>query len=202
MYLPMSKRGRRIVLVLLSIVVAFAAASAYWYFKDFWYGCSPQMACYKNVRHIGLAMIQYAGDHDENFPTSLGVLLKEGYLSTELIFICPLRRRSAPPDFPKDFKSADLAALNTVDEWGAFEMAPGVRHVMDADFIIVYEKPPGHRKDEGILWRDLLGLADTTRTLPCMYNDGHMGFIPEEKFREVMKAQEARLREMRQKETE
>ncbi len=202
LFLPKSKRVRWIVLAILSIVVAFAAASAYWYFKDYWRGYPPKMVCYKNMRQIGLSMIQYSGDHGDKYPTSFGVLLKEGYLTTGLVFICPLRRRDVPPDFPQDFKSADLAALNTVDEWGAYEMAPGVQRDMDEDFIVLYEKPPGHRKDEGILWRDLLGLADTTRIRACWFNGGYPKLVPEERFQALMKAQEARLREMRQKEME
>jgi hypothetical protein len=84
--------------------------------------------CMNNIRQIGLAMLQYAGDHDDSFPplvdaegnlcpvvvedgnkmnwdalrnnsrSSFALLLKLGYLTTTKVFLCPSSNDEPPPD--------------------------------------------------------------------------------------------------------
>ena len=94
-------------------------------------------ACMNNVRQIGLGMIQYAGDHDDDFPplvdsagdelealdpdtgnsnvsdtdparSAFAILMSQGYLTTTKVFLCPSSHdRKVDDDFPTDFKAAD-----------------------------------------------------------------------------------------------
>ncbi len=80
-------------------------------------------ACMNNVRQLGLASIQYAGDHDDNFmdlvdaegnkipqaglpatgePARSGftILLNEGYLTTTKVFICSSSKDRTNDAFP------------------------------------------------------------------------------------------------------
>ena len=86
-------------------------------------------SCMNNCRQIGLAMFQYAGDHDDNFmplPTGTGdcatssagtapsgpsrggfaVLLHDGYLTTTKVYVCPSSKQSVDPTFPSDYRDS------------------------------------------------------------------------------------------------
>jgi prepilin-type processing-associated H-X9-DG protein len=126
-----------------------------------------------NIRQIGLAMIQYAGDNDDAFPKSLGELLKRGYITSARVFVCPSGPGQIPKDFPQDFKAADLAELNKVEEFGSYVMVKGITHAADATAVILYEKDGAHG-GEG---------------RNCMFNDGHVEWMWEPEFQELLREQ-------------
>ena len=134
-------------------------------------------SCMNNVRQIGLAMIQYAGDHDDKFPESLGELLQMGYLTTPRVFICPSGKERIPPGFPQDLKNADLAVLNQVEQFGSYVMVKGITHAAPADFIILHDKDGAHR-GEG---------------RNCFHNDGHTRWYSEAGFQQKMKEQREKM---------
>jgi hypothetical protein len=131
-------------------------------------------SCMGNTRQLGLALIQYAGDHDDAFPPTLGVLLKDGYLTTTKVFMCPSAARRLPDDFPPgmNFKDADLAVLNKVEELGDYVFVKGITHAADADAVVLYEKDGAHG-GEG---RNVF------------FNDGHCKWYPEAGFQRLLKA--------------
>lgn len=136
-------------------------------------------ASLNNVRQIGLAMFQYAGDHDDAFPDSFAVLLKEGYLNSSKVFLAPNSGTRLPADFPAgDFPNADLEKLKAIDAVSDYEMVKGITHADDAEFIVVYEKRSFYR-----------GM----RT--CFFNDGHVQSMPERQFQRTMADQTAKMRD-------
>ena len=147
-------------------------------------GGARRASCMNNIRQIGLAMFQYAGDHDGRFPDSFGALLKEGYLTTAKVFICPSSGNKVPEDFPSEsFEEADLSVLNRVDEWTDYVMVRGITHADPALFIVIHEKWGSH-EGEGT---------------NCFFNDGHVKWYPREAFEKLLSEQQAKIRQMRQK---
>jgi hypothetical protein len=145
--------------------------------------------CYRNVQQIGYSLIGYAGVHDGMFPASLGVLMKEGYLTSWKPFICPSSKDRPPEGFPTDsqtdLKKQDLAVLNTVEDWGSYVYVKGLKYENRPDVIVLYEKA-GHHGERGRC---------------CFFDDGHVQLLSETEFQDHMKAQETELREMSPKET-
>ncbi len=125
-------------------------------------------SCMNNVRQIGLAMFQYAGDHDDNFmplPTGSGdcatnysgsavpsgttsrsgfcVLLHDGYLTTTKVFVCPSSKQQVDSSFPTDYKNTQLATLSSdlKDTNCSYGWDPTKKHSVDASCAIVADKP-------------------------------------------------------------
>jgi len=137
-------------------------------------------ACLNNEKQIMLALIQYAGDHDDKYPETLGILLKERYLNTHKVFICPSSGRGG--QFRSVFPPGNLAdlpleELRKIDELADFVLVKGVSHADDADTIIIYEKNGAHG-GEG-------------RNVG--FNDGHVKWYPEHEFQRLLAAQNERL---------
>ena len=141
-------------------------------------GSARAAASMNNIRQIGLASIQYAGDHDDKFPPSFGVLLQKGYLTTTRVFFHPGSGRRAPPDFPGDFKNADLAKLNEIDQISDYVMVKDITHAADADFIVLYERK---------------AFFKGRRT--CFFNDGHTQSVMEEHFQKLLEEQKKKMGE-------
>jgi hypothetical protein len=179
---------------LLSCVVLLVIAGlVFWFFfwpAKFGNGYSARAACMNNTLQIGLAMHQYAGDHAGQYPASFGVLMKEGYITTYRVFLCPSSKdrpaEGFPTDSPSDFGKQDLAVLNTVEDWGSYVLVKGLKHEGRPDVIVVYDKA-GHHKGEG---------------RNCFFDDSHVQWLSETEFQEHMKVQEAKLREAPKKEVE
>ncbi len=127
-------------------------------------------ACMNNVRQCGLAMIQYASDHDDSFmdlvdsagtripgvdPTSgtpstepartgFVVLLHDGYLTTPKVFVCTSSKESVNknPSFT-DYKKDALSDL--LGEFAEGNCSYGwdvtKKHSVDATCAIVADKP-------------------------------------------------------------
>jgi len=138
-----------------------------------WGNLAYRAACMNNIRQIGIATLQYAHDHDGRNPDSFGVLLKEGYLTTDSVFICPSGSRELPWTFPTDFKAARLEDLNTVGDWGDYVLVKGLDKRRDSELILIYEKDGAHQ-GEG---RNVF------------FADGHVQWHSEERFREMMAKQ-------------
>jgi prepilin-type processing-associated H-X9-DG protein len=136
-------------------------------------------ACMSNMRGIGLALLQYAGDNDDKFPPTLGVLLKEGHLTTVKVFVCPSSKSRIPANFmqPMDFKAADLALLNKVEEFGDYVLVKGITHAADAEAIVLYEKDGAH----------------SGQGRNVFFNDGHVKWYREADFQTLLKEQQGKL---------
>jgi prepilin-type processing-associated H-X9-DG protein len=136
-------------------------------------GPAHRAACMNNVRQIGLALRQYADDHKGQYPDSFAVLLKEGYITSSKVFVCPSSRTRIPEDFPTDFKSADLADLARIDEISDYVMVGNLDGNAPAQFILAHDRAPNH---------DGQG-----RNVGFM--DGHVKWHTEEEFRRLISAQ-------------
>jgi len=138
-------------------------------------------ACMGNTRQIGLAMLQYAQDHDNQFPKDLAVLLQgpEVYLTTLKVFICP----SSDSNIPEKWWYADPKTITNeeLEEFNCYVLVPGASYDWPPEFILLHDKKDNH---------DGAGRN-------CWFNDGHTEWLTEEKFQQRMKAQEAKLRELR-----
>jgi prepilin-type processing-associated H-X9-DG protein len=127
-----------------------------------------------------LSMIQYAGEHDDAFPDSLGVLLKVGYINSPKVFFCPDRGGAAArlAGFPAaDFTNAPLDQLRKIDDLADYVLVKGVKHTDDANTIVVHEKDGAHQG----------------RGRNCAFNDGHIQWLPEPVFQQAIKKQQDKL---------
>ena len=124
-------------------------------------------ACMNNVRQIGLAMMQYSGEHDGDFPklvdtngievpavddsgnaapeearTAFALLLQKAYLTTTKIFICPSTHDRVPDDtFPSDFRNADLQLLVLTKNQCSYGWDPTKRSSANANCALIADKP-------------------------------------------------------------
>ncbi len=116
-------------------------------------------ACLSNVRQITLAMIQYAGEYDDNYPSALvdeneaaqrrfARLLKLGYLSAPKIFKCPSASYDEPPDsFDLDGDSLTDSSLGSIadvylnDDWCSYGIDPRVNHTHGASRAVIADRP-------------------------------------------------------------
>ena len=159
--------------------------------------------CMGNVQSIGLAMFQYAEEHNARFMplvdgagnvvpavdnqghvttlpsrTAFAVLLKEGYLTTIKVFMCP----SARPVFPErvgakweDFKKEPLAGLVLPEESCSYGWDPTkIRHNdVDATCAIIADRPSEKvtAANNGTEENNSANHAGAGQNV--LYNDGH-----------------------------
>jgi len=156
-------------------------------------------SCMGNTRQIGLAMIQYAADHDDQFPplvdaggnmvpavdnegnvstlpsrTAFAVLLKEGYLTTTKVFLCRSSRdRYHGEDFPADYRIARLQDLILPEKSCSYGWDPTKTHGADATCALLADKPSKDlsASNEGTARNN----SDNHRKAGqnVFYNDGH-----------------------------
>jgi hypothetical protein len=162
-------------------------------------------ACMNDLLQIGLAMIQYAGDHDDYFMplvdaegkkcpvvftkdgelcydlaalrqhsrSGFAVLLKEGYLTNTLVFICPSSGDVIPPQtFPTDFKAADLGNLILGENSCSYGWDPTKKHSADATGAIIADKPRATPGGEGTALNNSENHSGEGQNV--FYNDGHV----------------------------
>jgi len=161
------------------VVVAFIIF-LYWLFYSPPEDAAHRTECMNNVRQIGLAMMQYAGEHEGKFPESFGVLLKENYLITAKVFLCPSTGKRLPPEgFPVPdektyFSTYDLATLSTVDHWADYVIVKGITLNSPAESILLHDRSAEDHKGEG---------------RNCFFVDGHVHWHNEPDFQERMTRQ-------------
>ena len=155
--------------------------------------------CMKCHRQIGLAMIQYAGDHDDAFMplvdaagsevpalgtngtisleparSAFAVLLKQGYLTTTQVFICLASGDRVPEHFPTDYKNAPLKDLLLKESECSFGWDPTKNHSVDACCAIIADKPSKDvsKADEGTHKNNSDNHGKAGQCV--FYNDGHV----------------------------
>jgi len=119
--------------------------------------------CMSNLRQIGLAMIQHAGDHDGDFmpvvdetgtelPTAgakptqparsgYALLIRKGYLITHRVFVCPSSTDTIDEDFLQEYRGDPLEVLILDENHCSYGWDPTKRHSPDAPCAILADKP-------------------------------------------------------------
>ena len=192
---------RAFTLLDLLAVVLILAVAAFFLLPPFCSVSQParRASCMMNVRQIGLAMFQYAGDHDDHFMrlvdangnvvpavdneghvsvlpsrTAFALLLKDGYITTTKVFVCPSSTEQANPSFPTDFKNTPLQKLVFSDEHCSYGCDPTKAHSVDASCAIVADKPPVgvSKANEGTVKNNSDNHKGEGQNI--FYNDGHV----------------------------
>lgn|GEM_PF-1834954 len=194
-----------VLIVLGGIVLGLALLAAFMLPVRAGGGYAPRAACMNNARQIGLAMFQYADDHNDYYPplvdvegkkcpvvftengelrrdlealrhhsrSAFAVLLKEGYLTTTKVFICPNSKDRLPPaSFPTDFKTANLRDLLLGENNCSYGWDPTKMHTADAMCAIVADKPRKTPGPEGTVDNNSENHKDEGQNI--FYNDGHV----------------------------
>jgi len=131
-----------------------------------------------NVRQIGLACNQYAGEHDGDFPPNIETLLKRAYLTTPKVLIAPGSGDAVRDNYPADLREATIAQLKLGPTECSYVLVKGIRSSAPVDTIVIYEKKPfyvGRR----CVW----------------FNDGHIENVPEERFQKLLAEQRKKLKD-------
>jgi hypothetical protein len=157
-------------------------------------------SCMNNTRQLGLAFIQWAGDHDDNFPptvapdgteipgldengnlnanaqparTAFAELLKQGYIIKTKVFICPSSKDQTPPDtFPTDFKEARLQDLILTESQCSYGWDITKKHSADPVCAILADKPRKVPGPEGTAENNSKNHGGEGQNV--FYNDGHV----------------------------
>ena len=158
-------------------------------------------SCMNSCRQVGLAMIQWAGDHDDAFMdlvdttgaevpavdtsgnisgepsrSAFALLLNRGYLTTTKVFICPSSHDRVTDDtFPSDYKGSTLDELILEEPNCSYGWDPTKRHSADATCAIIADKPNDNPEpsdaDEGTSKNNSANHNDEGQNV--FYNDGH-----------------------------
>jgi len=146
-------------------------------------------ACMNNVRQIGLAIDQYAGEHDGKYPDSFEILLKKAHLTTTKVLICPSTHDRVPGEtYPEDLREASLEELKLADHNCSYTMIGGLKQEdLSDDFILIHDKSADNHDGEG---------------RNCWLVKCEVKWLTEDEFQGRMRAQEARLRELRKQDSE
>lgn len=103
-------------------------------------------ACQSNVKQIGMSLAVYANDHDDAFPRTLGVLLKDGYLTSPKVLHCPADAKPYKDPERKDFKNMEVAEIDAaIEPILSYVLVPDVDRRDDAGTIALYEKDGAHQ---------------------------------------------------------
>ncbi len=130
-------------------------------------------ACMHNVRNIGVAMTQYAGDHVCGFmdlvdasgtrvptigliptePSRTGfiLLMKDGYITTPKVFVCPSSRDAVHMGFPNDLKGCTMGEMLAAfgEKNCSYGWDPTKKPSADATCAIAADKPRATAGPEG-----------------------------------------------------
>ena len=116
-------------------------------------------SCLNNIRQVMLAMIQYAGEYDDEFPgeiedeteapqNRMARLLKLGYLNAAKVFKCPSAPYEERPD--RDDLDGDslgestdesIATVYLAETWASYGIDPDVNHTHNASRAVLADKP-------------------------------------------------------------
>ena len=156
-------------------------------------------SCMNSCRQVGLAMIQYAGDHDDAFmdlvdgtgnevpavsdtgdisgePSRSGfaLLLQRGYLTTTKVFICPSSHDRVTDDtFPSDYKDSLIQDLILNEQNCSYGWDPTKKHSADATCAIVADKPSDDVSDQEAGTSKNNSENHNEEGQNVFYNDGH-----------------------------
>jgi hypothetical protein len=191
-----------IVSIIAGAVVLVGATTLFLVWRGHTVSASEVAYCLNNQRQIGLAMFQYANDHDDNFmplvdadgnkvkvsdnyevlsrlPARSGfaVLLKEHYLVATKVFIDPFSGDHLPTRLPKsfvDFSKFPLKELLLKEDECSFGWDPTKTRSVDTTCAILADKPSVDVSlaNEGTAKNN----SDNHRKLGqgVFYNDGHV----------------------------
>ena len=116
-------------------------------------------SCLNNVRQIQLALIQYAGEYDDNYCSALvddtepaqrrlARLVKLNYLCAPKVFKCPSASYDERPDAGSldgedltDWSLERIADTYLSDGWCSYGIDPTVRHTHSASRAVLADKP-------------------------------------------------------------
>lgn len=153
-------------------------------------------SCMNNARQIGLAMLQYTYDHDDEFVplvdatgaevytageiprhpsrTGFAVLLHKGYLTTTKVFVCPSSRDTVDTSLPSDYRDATLEQLILAEGNCSYGWDPTKKHSAEGSCALVADKPSldVSRQNEGT-WENNSDNHDKEGQ-NVFYNDGHI----------------------------
>jgi len=118
--------------------------------------------------------VDSAGRIVPNVParSAYALLLKEGYLTTIKVFVCPSSRDTVDQSFSYDFKNADLDELILDDEHCSYGWDPTKKHSADATCAIIADKPRETAGDEGDPNNNSENHSEEGQNV--FYNDGHV----------------------------
>jgi len=147
-------RVQVVVLLVLCGSAAWSGIAGFQRVKAMIRSATDPTSCGGNIRHIGLMMHQYATEHDGKLPKTFGLLVKEGYITTLRVFVCPSSGHSIPADFPDDdnLSTLDLSVLDRIDEWSDYVIVQGVTPDSPPDFILLHEKWGSHNGEGSNIW--------------------------------------------------
>jgi hypothetical protein len=102
-------------------------------------------------------------------------LLKNGYITTTKVFICPSskeRNASDSSTFPTDYKAAALDKLILSDNQCSYGWDVTKKHTVDATCAIIADKPRPTPGTEGSALNNSANHSDEGQNV--FYNDGHV----------------------------
>jgi hypothetical protein len=154
-------------------------------------------SCMGNTRQIAMAMIQYAGDYGDRFPplvdasgnmvpavdnegvvsslparSAFAVLLKQGYLTTDKVFVCPSSGECISENLPPNFRTAPLNRLVLGDRNCSYGWDPTKKHTADPSCAILADKPRQTPGREGTALNNSQNHSGEGQNV--FYNDGHV----------------------------
>ena len=100
--------------------------------------------CRSNLRQIAYACHLYAGDHNKDFPPSLGVLFP-GYISDGELFRCPVAwkaKKITAGDLPEG--ATDASAIWD-DRFTDYVYVEGLRASAHPDCVVAYDREGNHK---------------------------------------------------------
>ena len=159
-------------------------------------------SCMNNVRQIGLAMNQYAGEHDGNYPglvnatgdevpaydpetgninttdeagTAFAVLIHRAYLTTTKVFICPTTHDKVPDKtYPSDFREAELDELILSDSQCSYGWDPTKTNSANANCALIGDEPSDDVAQANEGKSDNNSDNHNKEGQNIWYNDGHV----------------------------
>jgi prepilin-type processing-associated H-X9-DG protein len=101
-------------------------------------GTANQVRCANNMRQIGLAMIMYTNQHNNQFPGQLSDLINDPGAPTAQTFVCPDDTRTPPSSASTQQTIADL---NSGNHCSYIYIGKGLQpsSSSDADTVLMYE---------------------------------------------------------------
>ena len=155
------KRTVRIVVILL-----LAAVIAFLFMSRSRRLVSPHCISYcgDNLRQIGLALKQYAQDHDEVFPPDLKMLYPR-YAESRKTLVCPLDRAA-----PRGARSGDPNA----PWYTSYTYVSGLTDLDRSACVLAYERQENHRREGMAWWQPGVRLG-----VNVLFLDTHVEWVPD-----------------------